>query len=100
MGQMTELLTKYGLIKEVFLDGAKEEGEKDMEYFFDDWFSLIEQLQPGAVIFSEDGPDTRWVGDEGGFAGTTCWSLFNRSNAKIGSTDTSYLQGGDPLGHD
>ncbi|KAM7527985.1 hypothetical protein LguiB_031395 [Lonicera macranthoides] len=100
MGQMTELLTKYGVIKEVWLDGAKGEGEKDMEYFFDDWFSLIKQLQPGAVIFSDDGPDTRWVGDEGGFAGTTCWSLFNRSDAKIGDTDASYSQGGDPLGHD
>ncbi|KAL0417680.1 UNVERIFIED_CONTAM: Alpha-L-fucosidase 1 [Sesamum radiatum] len=71
-----------------------------MEYFFDDWFSLIHQLQPGAVIFSDAGPDTRWVGDEGGVAGTTCWSLFNRSNAKIGDTDSQYSGEGDPLGHD
>lgn len=34
MAQMTELLTSYGDIKEVWLDGAKGEGEKDMEYFF------------------------------------------------------------------
>ncbi|XP_059659303.1 alpha-L-fucosidase 1 [Cornus florida] len=100
MGQMTELLTRYGVIKEVWLDGAKGEGEKDMEYFFDDWFALIHQLQPGAVIFSDAGPDTRWVGDEGGVAGTTCWSLFNRSAAKIGDTDPKYSRGGDPSGHD
>ncbi|KAK3019025.1 hypothetical protein RJ639_004307 [Escallonia herrerae] len=100
MGQMTELLTRYGVIKEVWLDGAKGEGEKDMEYFFDDWFSLIHQLQSGAVIFSDAGPDTRWVGDEAGFAATTCWSLFNRSAAKIGGTDPKYSQGGDPVGHD
>ncbi|KAF2300638.1 hypothetical protein GH714_014873 [Hevea brasiliensis] len=119
MGQMTELLTRYGEIKEVWLDGAKGEGEKDMEYFFDTWFSLIHQLQPGAVIFSDAGPDTRWIGDEAGVAGSTCWSLFNRSTAKIGGTDplsvitisnmrflstsrpsNRYSQGGDPSGHD
>ncbi|KAL2536293.1 Alpha-L-fucosidase 1 [Forsythia ovata] len=100
MGQMTELLTRYGEIREVWLDGAKGKKEKDMEYFFDDWFSLIHQLQPGAVIFSDDGPDTRWVGDESGVAGTTCWSLFNRSAIKIGDTDPKYSGEGDPLGHD
>ncbi|KDP43984.1 hypothetical protein JCGZ_05451 [Jatropha curcas] len=100
MGQMTELLTRYGEIKEVFLDGAKGEGEKDMEYLFDTWFSLIHQLQPGAVIFSDAGPDTRWIGDEAGIAGSTCWSLFNRSAARIGGTDLSYLNIGDPAGHD
>ncbi|KAI3679495.1 hypothetical protein L2E82_51407 [Cichorium intybus] len=100
MAQMTELLTKYGNIKEVWLDGAKGEGEKDMEYFFENWFNLIHQLQPSSVIFSDAGPDVRWSGDEEGFASTTCWSLFNRSNAAIGGTDTKYSQGGDPLGHD
>lgn len=100
MAQMTELLTRYGNVKEVWLDGAKGEGEKDMEYFFEDWFSLIHQLQPGSVIFSDAGPDVRWVGDEDGYAATTCWSLFNRSNAAIGATDPKYSQNGDPLGHD
>ncbi|KAI3461389.1 hypothetical protein Pfo_018052 [Paulownia fortunei] len=96
MGQMTELLTRYGEIREVFLDDAIGEGEKDMVYFFNEWFSLIHQLQPGAIIFSDDGPGIRWVGDEAGFAGTTCWSLFNRS-AHI---DAEYAGEGDPLGHD
>ncbi|KAB1202136.1 Alpha-L-fucosidase 1 [Morella rubra] len=101
MGQMSELLTRYGEIKEVWLDGAKGEGEKDMKYFFDTWFSLIHQLQPGAVIFSDAGPDTRWIGDEAGVAGSTCWSLFNRSAAKIGGdNDPQYSSEGDPLGHD
>ncbi|XP_002523703.2 alpha-L-fucosidase 1 [Ricinus communis] len=100
MGQMTELLTRYGEIKEVWLDGAKGEGEKDMEYFFDRWFGLIRQLQPGAVIFSDAGPDTRWIGDENGAAGSTCWSLFNRSAVKIGGADPKYSQRGDPSGHD
>lgn len=100
MGQMTELLTRYGVIKHVFLDGAKGAGEKDMEYFFDCWFSLIHQLQPEAVIFSDAGPDTRWIGDEAGVAGSTCWSLLNRSAVTIGGTDYPYLRRGDPCGHD
>ena len=58
-----------------------------MEYYFDAWFSVIRQLQPGAVIFSDAGPDTRWIGDEAGVAASTCWSLFDRSKAAIGGTD-------------
>ncbi|KAG6570812.1 Alpha-L-fucosidase 1, partial [Cucurbita argyrosperma subsp. sororia] len=100
VGQMTELLTRYGEIKEVWLDGAKGKDEKDMEYFFDSWFSLIHQLQPGAVIFSDAGPDCRWIGDEAGVAKPTCWSLFNCSAAKIGGTDSRYSGEGDPFGHD
>ncbi|KAL6566837.1 L-fucose permease Glucose/galactose transporter [Orobanche minor] len=98
LGQMTELLTRYGEIKEVFLDNAKGEGEKEMEYFFEDWFNLIHQLQPGAVIFSDAGPDVRWVGDEAGVSGTTCWSLFNRSDPRVGVTDRIYSREGDPCG--
>ncbi|GAB2275144.1 L-fucose permease Glucose/galactose transporter [Dionaea muscipula] len=71
-----------------------------MEYYFDSWFSLVRQLQPGAMIFSDAGPDTRWIGDEAGRAGSTCWSLFNRSDASIGGTDPLYSQLGDPVGHD
>lgn len=98
LGQMTELLTNYGEIKEVWLDGAKGEGEKDMEYFFDTWFEVIHQLQPNAVIFSDAGPDIRWVGDETGIAGTTCWSLFNQSDVTIGHAFGNYNQDGDPYG--
>ena len=39
------------------------------------------------VIFSDAGPDVRWVVDEGGFAATTSWSIFDMSAAKIGDTD-------------
>ncbi|XP_058080313.1 alpha-L-fucosidase 1 [Magnolia sinica] len=101
IGQMTELLTGYGLIKDVWLDGAKGEGEKNMDYYFDCWFELIHQLQPEATIFSDAGPDSRWIGDEAGIAGSTCWSLFNKSSVTIGgNNDYQYSRDGDPLGHD
>lgn len=80
--------TRYGEITDIFLDGAKGEGEKDMEYLFESWISLIHQLQPGATIFSDVGPDTRWVGDEYGVAGTTCWSLYNKTGSEIGNGDS------------
>nr|CAB3485408.1 unnamed protein product [Digitaria exilis] len=85
MGQMTELLTRYGDVEEVWLDGAKGDTKK-MDYLFDAWFALIHQLQQRVVIFSDAGPDTRWVGDEAGVAGYTCWSTFNKSAVTIGHT--------------
>ncbi|KAK8956222.1 putative alpha-L-fucosidase 1 [Platanthera guangdongensis] len=93
LGQMTELLTCYGDIQEVWLDGAKGKDEKDMVYLFDSWFELIHQLQPGAIIFSDAGPDSRWIGDEDAVAGTTCWSLFNKSSTAIGDTKSDRTQG-------
>jgi alpha-L-fucosidase len=62
-----------------------------MKYFFESWFSLIHQLQPGAAIYSDSGPDNRWVGNEYAIAGSTCWSLFNRSVIEIGSIDNDPL---------
>ncbi|GJN02081.1 hypothetical protein PR202_ga19399 [Eleusine coracana subsp. coracana] len=95
MGQMTELLTRYGDVEEVWLDGAKGD-DKKMNYMFDAWFALIHQLQQRVVIFSDAGPDTRWVGDEAGIAGSTCWSSFNKSSVTIGQTisDKQCARGG------
>lgn len=95
---LRELLTNYGTIEEVWLDGAKGTDAKSMEYYFDKWFSVIRQLQPEAVIFSDAGPDARWVGDEGGVAGSTCWSMFNSSDVTIGDTFEQYSRQGDPYG--
>jgi alpha-L-fucosidase len=78
-------ICRYGDVEEVWLDGAKGD-DKKMAYMFDAWFALIHQLQQRVVIFSDAGPDTRWVGDESGIAGYTCWSLFNKSSVTIGET--------------
>ena len=34
-------------------------------------------MQPDAVVFSDVGPDVRWVGNERGIAGDPCWSTFD-----------------------
>jgi alpha-L-fucosidase len=75
--QLRELLTNYGEIAEVWLDGAKGPDAKDMEYDFHGYYAIVRELQPGAVIFN--GPDLRWVGNERGYARETEWSVLPRS---------------------
>ncbi|MCO5580438.1 hypothetical protein L7F22_034304 [Adiantum nelumboides] len=99
MAQLHELLTRYGEISEVWFDGAKGADAPKMRYMFKRWFAVAHQLQPGINIFSDAGPDVRWVGDEKGFCAPTCWSLFNASHAQIGSgANPKLLNSGDPHG--
>lgn len=70
--QLTELLTQYGRIDEVWFDGANGEGPngKKQLYDFERWYQLIRKLQPQAVI-AIMGPDVRWVGTETGYGRET-----------------------------
>ncbi|MGI4835797.1 MAG: alpha-L-fucosidase [Janthinobacterium lividum] len=74
--QLTELLTNYGPIAEVWLDGANGEGPtgRHQVYDFARWYALIRRLQPRAVI-AVMGPDVRWVGTELGYGRATEWSV-------------------------
>ena len=87
--QLIELLTNYGPIFEVWHDGAnggdgfyggaRERRRIDKRTYYD-WpntWALVRKLQPGAVIFSDVGPDVRWVGNERGIAGDPCWATFD-----------------------
>jgi len=87
--QLRELLSNYGEVFEVWHDGAnggdgyyggsREARTIDRTKYYD-WpatWSLIRQLQPKAVIFSDVGPDIRWVGNENGYAGETCWAMYD-----------------------
>jgi alpha-L-fucosidase len=75
--QLTELLTQYGVIDEVWFDGANGEGPngKKQEYDFMRWYRLIREKQPKAVI-AIMGPDVRWVGTESGMGRETEWSVI------------------------
>ncbi|SMO87341.1 alpha-L-fucosidase [Fodinibius sediminis] len=101
LNQLRELLSRYGTISEIWFDGAKGEGAKDMDYDFDAWWSTVRELQPDALIFSDEGPDIRWIGNEHGFAGRTNWSTFNRDSVSIGQAgQTEYLNSGQAGGPD
>ncbi|XP_042431282.1 alpha-L-fucosidase 1-like [Zingiber officinale] len=101
MAQLHELLTKYGSISEIWFDGAKGANATKMNYYFKNWFETVKQLQSSINIFSDAGPDVRWVGDEMGAAGATCWSIVNRTLLRIGDASLeSYLNTGDPRGTD
>ena len=96
--QLRELLTNYGPIAEVWFDGAKGENAKNMTYDFAGYWALVRQLQPQAVMFSDVGPDVRWVGNEAGNAGETCWSTIDTAGMAPGVADAKYLNRGDPNG--
>jgi alpha-L-fucosidase len=77
--QLTELLTRYGPIHEVWFDGANGEGPNGKRQVYD-WpatFALVRRLQPDAVMFSDAGPDIRWIGNERGSAGDPNWSTID-----------------------
>jgi alpha-L-fucosidase len=77
--QLTELLTQYGEIHEVWFDGANGEGPNGKRQVYD-WprvWGLVKRLQPDSVIFSDAGPDVRWIGNERGVAGETNWSTVD-----------------------
>ena len=76
VNQLTELLTNYGRVDEVWFDGANGEGPtgRKQVYDFARWYALIRKLQPTAVI-AVMGPDVRWVGTESGYGRETEWSV-------------------------
>ncbi|MBO0950830.1 alpha-L-fucosidase [Fibrella forsythiae] len=89
--QLTELLTNYGDIFEVWYDGANggsgyygganETRKIDAKTYYD-WpntYKLVRKLQPNIVIWNDGGDraDLRWVGTEAGYVGETNWSLLN-----------------------
>ncbi len=77
MNQLRELLTQYGPIADVWMDGACGEGAngKKQEYDWDGFFAVVRELQPEATI-SICGPDVRWCGNEAGECRDSEWSVL------------------------
>lgn len=73
--QLTELLTDYGEVHEIWFDGANGEGpnRKKQEYDWNAFYSTIRRLQPNAVT-AIMGDDVRWIGNEKGIGHETEWS--------------------------
>ena len=76
VAQLTELLTGYGEVFCVWLDGANGEGPDGRRQFYDwdRYHRVIRALQPDAVI-SVCGPDVRWCGNEAGQTRPDEWSV-------------------------
>ncbi|MEP6591409.1 MAG: alpha-L-fucosidase [Gemmatimonadota bacterium] len=102
--QLTELLTRYGTVQEVWFDGANGEGPsgRRQRYDWPRYWGLVRKLQPEAVIFSDAGPDVRWIGNESGSAGSTNWSTVDPAVVPVPGSDgpevIRMLQEGDPDG--
>ncbi|MER6157085.1 alpha-L-fucosidase [Streptomyces sp. NPDC001868] len=80
VAQLTELLTRYGPVFSVWLDGANGEGPHGKRQFYDweRYYAVVRELQPDAVI-SVCGPDVRWCGNEAGQTRPDEWSVVPRA---------------------
>lgn len=79
VAQLEELLTQYGEVTELWWDGACGEGPNGKRQVYD-WprfRATARRFAPEAVVFSDVGPDLRWVGNERGFAGETNWNMLS-----------------------
>ena len=86
--QLRELLATYGEIFEVWFDGANggdgyyggaretRRIDNTTYYDWDNTRNIVRSLQPNACMFSDGGPDIRWIGNESGYAGETNWSTL------------------------
>ncbi len=86
VGMMKELFTNYGPIWELWWDGANGEGPNGKKQVYD-WKRFketVRKLSPNTVIFSDVGPDVRWVGNENGIAGKTNWNTLNTDDFEPG----------------
>jgi alpha-L-fucosidase len=94
--QLRELLTNYGEVFEVWFDGANggngwyggaNETRKIDNKTYYDWentWNIVRELQPNACMFSDAGPDIRWVGNEEGWARETNWCMLNKDSVAPG----------------
>ena len=104
--QLTELMTQYGDIFEVWFDGAnggdgwyggaceKREIDRSTYYDYPRAWGIVNNLQPDAVIFSDGGPGCRWVGNEKGYANPTNWAFVRSKEVYPGYPAYQELQSG------
>lgn len=84
--QLTELLTSYGEISELWVDGSLVFDVSD----------LIARYAPRAVVLQSSAASVRWVGNEMGFAPYPAWNSVSKEDARSGNTTAS---NGTPWGN-
>ncbi|HRI21607.1 MAG TPA: alpha-L-fucosidase [Panacibacter sp.] len=102
INMMKEVVTKYGPLFEFWWDGANGEGPNGKKQIYD-WHAFeqtMRSIAPNTVVFSDIGPDIRWVGNENGIAGTTNWNMLDTAGFArgIGSPSTDTLNSGNVNG--
>jgi alpha-L-fucosidase len=102
VNMMKELFTNYGPITELWWDGANGEGPNGKKQVYD-WKrfkEVVRKLSPTTVVFSDVGPDIRWVGNEKGIAGTTNWNTLTIEGFTpgLGAPSTDTLNVGNKYG--
>lgn len=83
--QLTELMTQYGQMIEVWFDGAGSEGRV---YNWERMIEIIKTYQPNAMIFNMGQPTIRWVGNEEGVAPYPCWNTNSAAKISMFSNET------------
>ncbi|HRX92516.1 MAG TPA: alpha-L-fucosidase [Chitinophagaceae bacterium] len=102
VNMMKEIFQNYGPIWELWWDGANGEGPNGKKQVYD-WAlfrETVKKLSPETVVFSDVGPNIRWVGNERGIAGTTNWNYLDTAGftAGIGAPSTDTLNTGNKFG--
>lgn len=94
--QLKELATNYGPVFMAWFDGAnggdgyyggkkeKRSIDRSTYYQWDKTWGDLKKMQPRAVVFSDVGPDVRWVGNESGFANYPCWATLTPQSSEPG----------------
>ena len=86
VNMMKEIISHYGPLFEFWWDGANGEGPNGKKQVYD-WHkfeSTMRSQSPNTVIFSDIGPDIRWVGNENGIAGDPNWNLLDTAGFSRG----------------
>ncbi|MGI4729977.1 MAG: alpha-L-fucosidase, partial [Janthinobacterium lividum] len=86
--QLKELYSNYGKLfiswhdgangGDGFYGGAREIRKIDRTtyYGWPETWAITRKMQPTAAIFGDVGADVRWIGNEEGHAGETCWATY------------------------
>ena len=84
--QLTEVLSRYGEMVEVWFDGSTAAPVAD----------ILKKYQPHAMVFQGPAATIRWVGNEDGLAPNPCWNGIDRADARTG---TATSLNSDPNGN-
>lgn len=99
VNMMKEIFQNYGPVWELWWDGANGEGPNGKKQVYDwkRYENTVRQYSPRTVVFSDIGPDIRWVGNEKGIGGNPNWSFLDTAGFKrgIGAPANDTLQHGN-----